>query len=99
MKENNLVSVYTKAQFKHQPYQVNEDPVKNKVKRDFNHKDELQVVVSDLTYVRVNGSWNYVCVLLDLHAREIIGFSCGPRKTSTLVYEAFASIKHKLSRI
>lgn len=40
-----------------------------------------------------------MCVLLDLHAREIVGFSCGPRKTSTLVYEAFASVKHKLSQI
>ena len=39
------------------------------------------------------------CVLLDLHAREIIGFSCGPRKTFTLVYEAFTSVKYKLSQI
>ncbi len=31
MRENNLVSVYTKAQFKPQPPQVNEDPVTNKV--------------------------------------------------------------------
>jgi putative transposase len=36
---------------------------------------------------------------LDLHARVIIGFSCGPGKTSRLVYEAFASAKHKLSQI
>lgn len=99
MRENNLVSVYTKAQFKPQPYQINEEQFANKVKRDFNHREKLQVVVSDLTYVRVNSSWNYVCVLLDLHAREIIGFSCGPRKTSNLVYDAFASVKHKLSRI
>lgn len=99
MRENNLVSVYTKAQFKPQSPQVNEDPVTNKVNRDFNQRERLQVVVSDLTYVRVNSSWNYVCVLLDLHAREIIGFSCGPRKTAQLVYEAFASVKQPLSRI
>jgi putative transposase len=60
MRENNLVSVYTKAQFKPQPPQVNEDPVTNKVNRDFNQRERLQVVVSDLTYVRVNSSWNYV---------------------------------------
>jgi putative transposase len=99
MSENNLVSVYTKAQFKPQPPQVNEDPVTNKVNRHFNQREKLQVVVSDLTYVRVNGGWNYVCVLLDLHAREIIGYSCGPRKTAQLVYEAFASVKQPLSRI
>lgn len=50
MRENNFVSVYTKAQYKPQPYPVNEDPVKNKVKRTFNHSDKLQVIVSDLTY-------------------------------------------------
>lgn len=99
MRENNLVSVYTKAQFKPQPHQVNEDPVTNKVNQDFNQREKLQVVVSDLTYVRVNSSWNYVCVLLDLHSREIIGYSCGPRKTAQLVYEAFASVKQPLSRI
>ena len=75
MRENNLVSVYTKAQFKPQPHQVNEDPVTNKVNQDFNQREKLQVVVSDLTYVRVDSSWNYVCVLLDLHSREIIGYS------------------------
>jgi putative transposase len=99
MRENNLVSVYTKAQYKPQPYPVNEDPVRNKVKRDFNQIEKLQVVAGDLTYVRVNSSWNYVCVLLDLHAREIIGYSCGPRKTAQLVHEAFASVKQSLSRI
>ena len=99
MRENNLVSVYTEAQYKPQPYPVNEDPGTNKVKRDFNQREKLQVVVSDLTYVRVNGGSNYVCVLLDLHDREMIGFSCGPRKTAQLVYEAFASVKQPLSRI
>jgi putative transposase len=99
MQENSLVSVYTKPQFKPLPTQVNEEPVHNEINREFNQRERLQVVASDLTYVRVNGGWNYVCVLLDLHAREIIGFSCGSRKTSQLVYEAFASVKHKLSQI
>jgi putative transposase len=38
-------------------------------------------------------------VLLNLHARKIIGYSCGSRKTAQLVYEAFASVKQPLSRI
>ncbi len=45
-----------KARFKHQPYQVNQEQVTIKVKRDFYHKDKLQVVVGDLSYIRVHGS-------------------------------------------
>jgi hypothetical protein len=42
MRENTLVSAYTKAQFKLQPYQVNEEPVHNEVKRVFNQRERLQ---------------------------------------------------------
>ncbi len=37
--------------------------------------------------------------MLDLFNREIVGFSAGPNKDARLVYEAFASIKHDLSKI
>jgi len=52
-----------------------------------------------ITYVRVNGKWNYVCLILDLHNREIIGYSAGPKKDARLVYKAFATIKTNLNKI
>jgi putative transposase len=62
MRENNLVSVYTKAQFKPQPYPVNEDSGTNKVNRDFNQREKLEVVVSDLTtFVLIPVGTMYVC--------------------------------------
>ncbi|PEP58665.1 IS3 family transposase, partial [Bacillus pseudomycoides] len=42
----------------------NEENISNKLDRQFNQKEELAVVVSDLTYVRVNKKWNYVCLLV-----------------------------------
>ncbi len=36
---------------------------------------------------------------MDLHNREIIGYSAGPNKDANLVYEAFASIRKNLSLI
>lgn len=42
--------------------------------RQFSNQIEYNVVVSDLTYVRVGMSWNYICVLVDLFNREIIGW-------------------------
>ncbi len=59
----------------------------------------MTVVVSDLTYVRVDGKWQYVCVFVDLFNREIIGHSCGPNKDASLVYRAFSSIKKDLRKI
>ena len=56
-------------------------------------------MVSDLTYVRINYRWNYVCVLIDLYNREIIGFSVGPHKDAALVADAFATVKGDLSKI
>lgn len=99
MIENGLVSNYTVAKYKVHKSKSNEDKIKNVVNREFNDRASLEVAVSDLTYVRVDGKWNYVCFILDLHNREIIGYSAGPRKDALLVYQAFASIRHDLSDI
>lgn len=56
-------------------------------------------VCSDLTYVRVGGGWNYVCLLVDLSNREIVGHSAGPRKDAALVRAAFATLEFPISDI
>lgn len=53
MKQEGLVSKYTTKQFKPTKQPVNESETKNIVDRKFDERDELDVVVSDLTYVRV----------------------------------------------
>ena len=99
MKQQGLVSVYTVAQFKPHKSKPNEEPVKNELDRQFNPPKPLDVVVSDLTYVRVGDRWHYICVLVDLFNREIIGYSCGPNKDAKLVQRAFANCKVDLSEI
>ncbi len=94
-----LVSNYTVASYKVNSSKVNEEKVENHLNREFNNKELNQVIVSDLTYVRVGNKWNYVCILIDLFNREIIGQSVGPNKTAQLVYKAFASIKTRLDNI
>jgi len=96
MRENGLVSNYTLAQYKVPRKPTNEEKVSNIVNREFDGRKRLEVIVSDLTYVRVAGKWNYVCIILDLHNREIIGYSAGPRKDALLVYQAFTTIRYNL---
>ena len=49
--------------------------------------------------MRVGGGWNYVCLLVDLSNREIVGHSAGPRKDAALVRAAFATLEFPISDI
>ncbi len=99
MKEQGLVSNYTIAQYKPYKTSCNESQIANELDRQFDQKDELAVVVSDLTYVRVGNKWNYVCLLIDLFNREIIGHSVGSNKDAALVYKAISSVRTNLNQI
>jgi transposase InsO family protein len=99
MKENGLFSSYTIAKYKVHKTTCNESEVSNELNRDFKTEKDLAIVVSDLTYVRVEGKWNYICLLLDLFNREVIGYSCGRHKDSALVSKAFSMINGNLKKI
>jgi len=96
---NGLVSNYTVKQFKIHKSTCNEDEIENKLNREFNREEKLDVIVSDLTYVNVKGKWNYICLIIDLYNREIVGYSTGKNKTAELVYKAFGKIRHNLNKI
>lgn len=99
MKREGLVSNYTTAQFKPRKDTCNESKTKNILNRQFDGQGYRDVVISDLTYVRVGTHWNYICVLVDLYNREIIGYSAGEHKTAELVKEAFQSVEGNLRDI
>ena len=67
---NGLVSNYTVKQFKVHKSTCNEDNIENKLNREFDREEKLDVVVSDLTYVNVKGKWNYICLIIDLNSLE-----------------------------
>ena len=99
MKQEGLVSNYTTAQFKPQKAICNESKTQNILGRQFHGQGYRDVVISDLTYVRVGACWNYICVLVDLYNREIIGYSAGEDKTAELVKAAFQSVEGSLEDI
>lgn len=99
MREMGLVSNYTVAQYKPHKSSCNEALIKNELQRQFNQDEQLAVIVSDLTYVRVDKKWNYVCLFVDLFNREIIGHSAGTKKTAYLVYQALSSIRGNLNNV
>lgn len=98
MNKYGLVSSYTVKQFKVHKTKCNEDQNPNILNREF-QRDSLEAVVNDLTYVNVAGKWNYICVLMDLFNREIIGYAAGAKKDANLVYQAFLNCKYPLDKI
>ena len=99
MKENSLVSNYPVAQYKVHKTTCNESATPNIVDREFDNRDKLEVAVSDLTYVRVGGKWNYVCTIIDLYNREIIGYSAGANKNAELIETALLRCNYSLKDI
>ncbi|TCO68098.1 IS3 family transposase [Marinisporobacter balticus] len=62
-------------------------------------KRNKNVAVSDLTYVSVGTNWHYICILIDLFNREIIGYSAGRNKDASLVAKAFSKVNTNLENI
>lgn len=89
MKKHNLVSKYTKLKYKNHNSKVNNEKIENIVNREFDNRSINEVIVSDLTYVQVGAKWNYICLLIDLYNREIVGHSVGAKKNALLVHQAF----------
>ncbi|MGX7776730.1 IS3 family transposase [Streptococcus pluranimalium] len=99
MKRLNLVSVYQQASFKPHSKGKNEAPIPNRLARQFHQEKPLEAIVTDLTYVRVGKRWAYVCLIMDLYNREIIGLSVGWQKTAELVKQAIQSIPYALTKV
>lgn len=99
MKKYQLVSSYQIKKYRLYAPKVNNQPLQNLVNQKFNHHDLHHILVSDLTYVRVNHSWNYICVICDLYNREIVGYSCGRNKTADLVKDALMSTNIDFKKI
>ena len=78
---------------------IPENETGNLLNREFKSKNPLEILVSDLTYVRVNSKWNYICLFVDIFNRQIVGYSVGRKKNAELVYRALAGIKVNLKKI
>lgn len=63
----------------------------NRLKRGFEQKAPNLVWVSDVTYVRINDAFYYVCAILDLFSRKVVECRIGNSNSSDLLLEAFSA--------
>ncbi|MDN6345314.1 MAG: IS3 family transposase [Tetragenococcus koreensis] len=99
MKKFNLVSNYVQRKYKVHSKGTNQTQIDNLLDRDFDSDEPMKAIVTDLTYVNIADKWFYICFIIDLFNREIIGYSSGPNKTVDLVHQALATIKDDLNNI
>lgn len=100
MNELGIESSYGKPSFKPEySGKCNESDVCNLLGRNFDCWSRNEVIVSDLTYVKVGKKWNYICVLIDLFNRELVGWSVGEHKTAELVKQAFDNSTINLDKV
>ena len=62
---------------------------RNGVKQQFKTDKPNLVWISDITYVKVSGSFYYVCIIIDLFSRKVIAYSVKNKMDVTLVEDTF----------
>jgi len=79
------VRVDAKKQFKRkQQYEK-----QNLLKREFAAGHLNQIWVSDITYFKVKSYWVYLCIILDLYSRKIVGWRVSRNMSTNLVTATF----------
>ena len=86
MQELGLQSIRpdAKKQYKKQQYKK-----QNLLDRQFTADHPDLIWVSDITYFKVNDYWMYLCIILDLFSRKIVGYRVSCNASTNLVTSTF----------
>jgi len=89
MKENEIKSK-VKKKYKVTTDSKHKNPVaENLLKRNFAAEKPDEKWVSDITYLWTGEGWFYLCVIIDLFSRQVVGWSVSKRMSSSLLINAF----------
>ena len=68
----------------------------NELNQQFNPTQPNRAWVSDITYISVKNKFVYLCVVLDLFSRKVIGWKVSTRMTTSLVVDTLTqAIQHR----
>jgi putative transposase len=88
MRENKIFAK-TKRRFRVTTDSKHKLPVApNLLKRNFSPEKPNQVWASDITYIWTNEGWLFLCVVIDLFSRQVVGWELEKQMTKKLVLSA-----------
>ena len=70
-------------------YNKNTKKFKNYVNQQFHTDKPNQIWVSDVTYFKFNNNAYYICVIIDLFSRKVVGYKIGKNNSTQLVKSTF----------
>ena len=86
MRDMGLISIRQDAK---SIYDKEQRKIKNHLNQQFNVSNPNEVWVSDVTYFRWNNKNIYICAVIDLYARMVVGYKIGLKNSTQLVKSTF----------
>lgn len=74
---------------------VQNEDCTNHLKQQFQQKAPNLVWVSDITYIKVNSRWYYLCIIMDLFSRKAISWHISDKPDTDLVITTFKKAYEK----
>lgn len=88
MKANDVLGIPSRKQWRKRQSTHRPDHVVNHLERDFSADSADTKWVTDITYVRTGEGWLYLAAVLDLHHRQVVGWSMSHKMDKQLVIQA-----------
>lgn len=86
-----LVGIKAQIGYKRRPDKYGDKPAlvaDNQLDRQFEVNYQNKSWVTDITYIKTHEGWSYLCVVIDLFSRRVVGWSMGARMTTDLALQA-----------
>ena len=88
MKDNQLTISRIKTKLSY-PRKNRDCSIHNELKRNFNPQKPNEVWASDVTYIKVNDINCYLCIIMDLFSRKIVGYLLATTNNDSLTTRTF----------
>lgn len=89
MRKMNLRAMVTKKRVKTTDSDHKRPVNENLLKQNFRLEKHEQIWLSDITFIRTNEGWLYLCVVMDLYSRRILGWHIAESLDKELLLKAF----------
>lgn len=91
MRKNNIVSKVKKRKYINKEGSVSKNAAcPNVVDRNFTQDKPNQVWVTDITYIKSETGWLFLCTFIDLFSRKVVGWSVNNHMKTSMVLEALS---------